>query len=226
VLAVGNGVDVNNDLEARFNDAVHGWRNLSSHENVVTLQDWGTNPVPWVATEMVANTTPFGEYSAEPDVLLDVLSDVVEPINTASLYSATHGNLTDETILIADTEQGPAGLVDDWGVRRVIEEASGQPVLTPYTAPEQLETGSAGRSTEVFALGALAYEALTGEPPFPETGDEERYLDAVRRGPTPPSERSTADPALDGPILRALAADPERRHSSVTSFEAALRNER
>jgi len=226
VLTVADGVDVDDDLEAGFRDAVHGWRNLSSHPNVVTLQDWGTDPVPWVATEMVADATPFGAYEADPDVLLDVLSDVVEPVNTASLYSATHGNLTDETVLIADTEQGPTGLVDDWGVNRVVERAQDETWLTPYTAPEQLEAGTGGRSTEVFALGALAYEALAGEPPFPETDDETRYLDAVRRGPTPPSERDGSDPALDGPILRALAADPEQRHSSVTAFDAALRNER
>lgn len=126
------------------------------------------------------DATSVGAYNAEPVVLLEELFDIGEPVNTASLYSATHGNLTDDTVLIVDDEQGPTGLVDDWGVIRAIEESRSGSYLTPYTAPEQLEDGQTDRATEVFALGSLAYEALT--------------------------------------------ANPDKRHSSATGFEAELRN--
>ena len=81
-----------------------------------------------------------------------------------------------------------------------------------YAAPEQLSrSGGAGVPADIYSLGVVAYELLTGELP---------------RGVfDPPSARNAAvDPAFDGPILRALQSDPSRRYATAAAFGTALRN--
>ncbi|MFO0632967.1 MAG: hypothetical protein U0168_08970 [Nannocystaceae bacterium] len=90
---------------------------------------------------------------------------------------------------------------------------------SPYTAPECLRRTAVDRRADVYALGVLAYVALTGVAPWGELGAVMRPAGT----PAPPSRlRSTIDPVIDAAVLAALADDPERRPGSVEAFVAGF----
>jgi serine/threonine-protein kinase len=113
----------------------------------------------------------------------------------------------------------------DFGIaRRVAEtmstlsrvEVAGTPA---YMAPEQERGGNVGPAADVFALGACAYEVLTGRTPFPHGGmmmkAEKMYRPASEISPSIPA-------AADNAIARALEPEPGARWPSATSFVEAL----
>src|SRR5439155_23816518 len=102
---------------------------------------------------------------------------------------------------------------------------TGQPVGTPaYMAPEQVTADAAaqGPPTDVYALGVILYQLLTGELPFdgPLMAVFAQILHAV---PQPPSQSMPGlDRALDGICLKALAKKPEERYARAATFAQAL----
>jgi serine/threonine protein kinase len=92
-----------------------------------------------------------------------------------------------------------------------------------YCAPEQLEGGAVDRRTDVFCLGIVLWECLTGARLF-EASTDAATIDAVRSGAVAPPSllRPEIPPALDEIVLRALAREPERRFQSAHDLSEAL----
>jgi hypothetical protein len=90
-------------------------------------------------------------------------------------------------------------------------------------APEQMRGQSVDARTDIYALGLLAFHMLTGQPAFGGApGVVLSYLQV--HGPRPrPSAKVDIDPAIDGPIARALAPEPDARYPNARSLGAALR---
>src|SRR4051794_2809100 len=126
-----------------------------------------------------------------------------------------HGELSPDRILVARTQRGEAARLLGFGLG---EEVSAEPMLTevtPYTAPEQLAADPTAESDQ-FALAAIAYEMLTGVPPFDDSTAREQ----------PPSIRDFAPEVnviVDDVIRRALAPEPENRWSDIETFAQRLR---
>jgi serine/threonine protein kinase len=92
-----------------------------------------------------------------------------------------------------------------------------------YCAPEQLDGGQVDRRTDVFCLGIVLWELLTGTPLF-DTGSDAKTIDAVRsrRVDAPSALRPEIPPALDAIVLRALARDPAKRFQSAYDLSEEL----
>jgi serine/threonine protein kinase len=93
----------------------------------------------------------------------------------------------------------------------------------PYMAPEQLLGNAIDERSDLFALGALLYEASTGRPPFTAPIATALVNEILNR--TPPSPRALGaplSPAFESTILRLLEKDPERRPRSATDLRAEL----
>jgi serine/threonine-protein kinase len=100
------------------------------------------------------------------------------------------------------------------------EEVAGS---AAYMAPEQLQGEPLDQRADVFGLGALLYELLTGRPPYAGGSITEQLQERRESEPLSPRRLNPSiPPALEAVILTALSSDPNRRYEDAVSFEAAL----
>ena len=160
--------------------------------------------------------------------LLELFRKVCEPVAYAHSLQVLHRDLKPSNVMVGDFGEV---LVMDWGVAVIHGERSPQPHVagfdaegsvtgTPaYMAPEQARgEPDLGPRADVYALGAILYELLTGRPPYTQRNGLEA-LDALLRGPPPPPSAVAPRPIpeeLEAICLRAMAREPQDR------FEDAL----
>jgi serine/threonine protein kinase len=139
-----------------------------------------------------------------------------------------HQDVKPSNFLVQGNADNPSELhlqLADFGVAKVMMITSESQVIrgTPsYMAPEQWE-GHPVPATDQYALAAMAYELLTGQPPFVGNGYQQMWHQHVHVAPRPPSMvNPTLPQELDAILLRALEKNPERRYSSVSAFAHAF----
>jgi serine/threonine protein kinase len=100
--------------------------------------------------------------------------------------------------------------------------------MTPaYASPEQIEPTSYGGTddrTDVFQLGVVAYELLTGRRPFDHDTHAATMNAILNESPTPPAELNEAvEPPISDAVVRALQKDKDQRYETALHFRDALR---
>ena len=160
-----------------------------------------------------------------PADALAVAADAAEGLEAAHAAGVLHRDVKSHNVLV--DEQGRAVLVD-FGLARAMDQTrltlSGQAPGTPaYASPEQARGQASRVESDLYSLGVVLYEALTGTLPF----SAETPLALLRlhtdEPPDPPStRRPDLPPALDALVLRALAKDPRQRFASAAALREAL----
>lgn len=240
------------DVLARFAREAQAAARLR-HSGIVTLYDAAITPDrPFLVLELVtggdlADRLDSGRADRaagrrpDPDRLrqeIGWLAEVAYAVAYAHSQGVIHRDLKPANILI-DAEL--RARVGDFGLARIEPLAdqprdakgaaatlSGQILGTPgYLSPEQArgDLDAIGPSSDVWALGAILYEILTGEPPFSDAGDVWAMLDAVvHRDLTPPRIRNPHAPVdLEAICLCALNKAPAQRTRSAADLGADLR---
>jgi len=170
---------------------------------------------------------------------LPLVLQMCDGLEAAHAEGVVHRDFKSSNVLLVQ-RRGPVGdsgstraVITDFGIARPIEPGSGaEPGLTggagmigtpEYMAPEQVTGGAITPSTDVFALGVVMYEMVTGELPF--TGDTP-LATAAKRIQEPPRPPNTVLPGLDRRwseiILRCLEREQERRFRGAEEVRAAL----
>lgn len=219
VQLVSTTTDATDEEQSQFVEGVRQWGNIAGgNENIANLVAWGESPQPWAVIEFPDGGTlanPSTDLSLEDRVY--AVADACEAIRHAGHYSLNHPYLTPERFLFTD-ERGTCA-VTEWGIGSLGEASR----VTPYTAPEQIDKPEErlGTVTDVYRLGAVAYEAVCGVPPFDP--DDGSLTEQIRAGKlTPPSDVDPALEAFDAPITRAMAVDPDDRYPSAYHFRMEL----
>src|SRR2546422_222455 len=158
-------------------------------------------------------------YPVEPEVrpvrdcrTVEILRGVLGALAHAHAASAAHGDLKPENVLLADEGAlvADAGIVD--AVGRALKggpAAAGAALCaTPYVAPERRDGGAPGPRDDMFAVGVLAHEMLTGQPPAPEA----EPLEEVRSVP----------PGVAELVHRCLAPEPAGRWADAAAALASV----
>lgn len=216
-----------------FEHEAETWSQLSHRVHVVGVVDSGTTPKPWIAMELMDGGTlreRIGELSIEQAIW--TCERVAQAVRH-DRHGVAHHDLKPDNVLFrrtgSDTWDVPK--VADWGLAKMLrnrQAAAGEHSPT-YAAPEQLDPEAFGEPdsrTDIYQLGALTYELLTGRQPF--EGDEIEVLNAILRdNPEPPRSVTAAIPeSLSETVMTALRKDPDNRFSTVERFQSKLQNHR
>ncbi len=192
------------------------------HPRIVQVHEVGEEAgLAWIAMDFVEGSTlreVLDCGGANRHALVSIIRGVADGLAYAHAEGVVHRDVKPENILV-DAE-GRAVLADfglakeRFGSTRVT--ASGVVVGTPsYMSPEQAEgtEGEVGPTVDVWSLGAVLYEALTGRPPFPGERAIEVLFRIVSGEVEPPSRiDSTIPPDLEAVCLKCLEKDPARRY--------------
>jgi eukaryotic-like serine/threonine-protein kinase len=209
-----------------------------SHTHIARLLDGGVSAggQPYFAMEYV-DGVPLHRYCEERGLgfeeRLRLFRQVCEAVQYAHGSLVVHRDLKPSNILV--TSAGDTKLVD-FGIAKLLHEdgaersatRTDQRLMTPdYAAPEQVRGDPVTTATDVYALGAILYQLLSGQPPHRFTGRSkaDRYRMILEVEPEPPSEVVRGAAAgrrlrgdLDFIVLKALRKDPARRYSSVEAL--------
>jgi serine/threonine-protein kinase len=213
------------DLRERFLRERQILANLD-HPNIARLHDGGTTPegIPFVVMEFVAGT-PINTYCEQHALAqrarIELMIQVARAVDYAHRHLVVHRDLKPDNIFV--TEGGETKLLD-FGIAKALgPEAIGlngsatidsQRLLTPdYASPEQVLGGAITTATDVYQLGVLLYELLTGKRPFRTVGINLGELERAICN-TPPAKPSL-NSDLDRILLQALEKDPGRRYASA-----------
>ncbi|MDP8925264.1 MAG: serine/threonine protein kinase, partial [Chloroflexota bacterium] len=203
-----------------------------SHPNVAAVLDIGADHdlgVTFLVMELVLGRTLREVRGAAgtlaPSDAVQLVAQVAGALEATHARGVVHGDVTPRNVIVRP--DGVAKLVD-FGIARVLDanrpiEVRGRYGSIPYLAPEQVHGAPPDARSDVYALGAVLYELLVGEPPY--TGRDTATVMAARlvADPPPPSGRNPAvSPALERVVLTALARDPKRRYASAGELREAL----
>ncbi|HEY0782612.1 MAG TPA: serine/threonine-protein kinase, partial [Thermoanaerobaculia bacterium] len=159
------------------------------------------------------------------DVALALLAPALAGIEEAHRAGIVHRDLKPDNLMITD---GGGIKVMDFGIARMVGGTrltkTGLLVGTlRYMAPEQIRGEEVDRRTDIYSLGAVLYEMLTGRVPFDGSSDYAVLKAQVEEQPQPPSVEISGLPEwLDTAVLRALAKKPEERFQTVAEMQSFL----
>jgi Protein kinase domain len=166
------------------------------------------------------------ESRLEPARALALLGQVASALDAAHGHGLVHRDVKPANILLEGASLETAYLAD-FGLTkaeasRAGATATGQLVGTlDYVAPEQIRGQTLDGRADVYALGCVLYECLTGKPPFPHASEVAVLYAHLHEVPPQASElRPGLPPALDVSLARALAKQPEERHPSAGELVA------
>jgi hypothetical protein len=173
-------------------------------------------------TDLLSSSGPLGFDEAQP--LLEALALILATLHGHGLV---HGGLTPDNIWITPREDGrwpPMVRVMDFGMSALRPRAGVEAENPYYLAPEQCRGETAIVATDIYALGVIAYQILTGRLPFSSIKPAEVLRMHQHEPPRAPSEVSAVSPAADAWVLRALAKAPGDRFQTMMQLRQALQS--
>jgi beta-lactam-binding protein with PASTA domain/predicted Ser/Thr protein kinase len=204
-----------------------------SHQNIVGIFDRGEwEGTYYIAMEYVAGrslkTIVREEGALDPALAIDIVVQILRGARFAHRRGVIHRDLKPHNVII--DEEGRAR-VTDFGIARA---GASDMTLTgsimgtaQYLSPEQAQGHMVSGASDLYSIGVILYELLTGVVPFDGETAVAIAFKQVSAQARPPSEvNPSAPPALDAVVLRALAKDPAQRYADADEFIAALQRER
>lgn len=184
----------------QFIDEVEPWTNMDEHEHLLSVYGYGEEPLPWVAVEPADGSLIHNKTAElETEEAIELVIQACEAVHHVQRYGQAYEHLSPESVLIEDASARLRGVVDE-----VISDEYN------YELPDPEENPTTEQA-DVYRLGALAYEVLTGSEP------DHSDLTLSK------SDSSFPSP-LDEVLSTALAADPDDRYETVLHLRDDLRD--
>lgn len=171
-----------------------------------------------LADKMAEGDLPFVE-------IVRLLRQICEGLQAIHDAAIVHRDLKPENILL--TKKGDVK-ISDFGIAAIssvskLTEAESLVGSVDYVSPEYLESGVVDARSDIYAVGVLGYELLTGQSPFRSSSVVDRLMKRLKEDPKPPREqRADCPPALSAWVLKALRRDPGLRFQSAAAMLTEL----
>src|SRR5262245_40695867 len=227
IKMVSSGMDTANVIK-RFNQEQHILANLD-HPNIARIYEGGTTDDgrPYFVMEYVEGK-PIDVYCREralsTEERLGLFQQVCAAVDSAHQKLVVHRDIKPNNILVS--RSGEPKLLD-FGIAKIFNAEPGSTltiatrVMTPaYASPEQFRGQRATPATDVYSLGVLLYELLTGERPYrvQSNSSEEMVRAVCYEEPRKPSTHWPMAEALDHIVLKALRKEPAGRYQTAAEF--------
>jgi beta-lactam-binding protein with PASTA domain/tRNA A-37 threonylcarbamoyl transferase component Bud32 len=202
-----------------------------SNQTIVSVFDTGSDDgVHFIVMEYVEGRT-LADYLTGggrimPDRAIDIGIDVARALEAAHAQGVIHRDIKPGNIMLDG--QGDVK-VTDFGIARVtataetVAQTAAVLGTASYLSPEQAQGQPVDVRSDIYSLGCVLFEMVTGRPPFPGDSPVTVASKHVLEQPTPPSQiNQDVSPDLDAVILRALAKNPANRYQSATEMREDL----
>jgi len=226
----------NEDFRSRF-ERESRYASALDHPNIVRVHEFGeANDVAFMVMDYVPGTDLSAELAGGPltpertIAILEQVASALDAVHATGLY---HRDVKPANVLVGvDEESGELRCrLTDFGLSKRPSQDS-KPLTSAgffvgtsqYVAPEQILAQDLDHRVDVYSLGCLLYECLTGEPPFRRPREEQTLYAHIR---DPPPKVTAVRPdfpaAIDDVVAKALAKKPEERHESCGELVEAAR---
>jgi eukaryotic-like serine/threonine-protein kinase len=206
-----------------------------NHPGIVSVYDTGTDGgTPYIVMHLIEGKTlaDFLESGKRlpPPKAAEIAQEVAEALAAAHAHGVIHRDIKPANIMI--TREGKV-LVMDFGIARMISGPETAPQTSAvmgtasYLSPEQAQGHAVDARTDIYSLGVVLYEMLTGRPPF--TGDSPMAIAYKQVNATPEAPSSVnpdVPPELDAVVMRALSKNPANRYQTGQEFADDLERAR
>jgi hypothetical protein len=201
-----------------------------THPSIVSVYDTcSEDGLEAIVMELVVGTTMRADLDQHGPMRLEAVlaigTQVADALGTAHAAGLVHRDVKPANILLSADGRV---LVADFGIAKAAEgndlTTEGLMIGTAkYLAPEQVEGTRIDHRADLYALGVVLYEALTGVAPFVAETDTATALARLRRDPVPPSQlRSGIPRAVEAVVLQAMNRNPDHRFASAAAMRTAL----
>ena len=199
------------------------------HPNIVSIFDRGEwDGTYYIAMEYVEGHT-LKEVIRErgpapPEAATDIVLQILRAARFAHQRGVVHRDLKPQNVLI---DRDGRVQVTDFGIARAgasdMTETGSIMGTAQYLSPEQAQGRPVDARSDLYSIGIILYELLTGRVPFDAESPVSVALKQVSEAPVPPRRLDAAlPPALEGVVMRALEKDPARRFQNADEFIEAL----
>jgi serine/threonine-protein kinase len=207
-----------------------------NHPAIVAVYDTGeaetTNgPLPYIVMEYVDGVTlrdiVHTDGPIPPRRAIEIIADACQALNFSHQHGIIHRDVKPANIMIS---KAGAVKVMDFGIARALADTGHSVTQTAavigtaqYLSPEQARGEPVDARSDVYSLGCVLYEILTGEPPFIGDSPVSVAYQHVREDPVPPSQKHPGiSPELDAVVLKALAKNPDNRYQTAAEMRTDL----
>ena len=222
-VAVKIPTDMDPAVGRSFLTEIENWRKLS-HDNIVKLLDFNISPAIYLEMELCHRSLEDVTEPMQAENACFLVLEVARGLAHAHERGIIHRDLKPSNILMKDDNP----MISDWGLSRV-KSASVRSIsvsFSPlYAAPEQYSPKTFGRTderTDIYQLGTLFYQLITGTSPFSGDDFAEVSFAIANNDPEPPSALNPGSAVVEHIVLKCLEKKKEDRYQSVSELQADM----
>ena len=206
-----------------------------NHPNIVGIYDSGADgETQFIVMEFIEGRTLADFMSAggrfTPDHAVEVAEKICDALAYAHVAGVIHRDIKPANVMV--TRKGEVKVMD-FGIARIVAGPQTAPQTSAvlgtaaYISPEQAQGQSVDGRSDIYSLGAVVYEMVSGRPPFVGDSPVAVAYKQVNESPMPPSlANAEVSPRLDAVLMRALAKNPANRYQTAEDFRADLERAR